>query len=88
MTVTTVVLIFFAYLWKINTPRVDIEPVEETGEAVAKPCQALLHQLKVHEIGLEIGHRVCQFGKRRLERSDWVGGGIETTLAWGVGRAE
>lgn len=55
------------YLGIVNAERVHVEAVHEAGEALAEPGQALMHQLEMHHIGLEVGHGVRQFGEGGLE---------------------
>ena len=59
------------YLGEVNAERVHIQTVEEAGKALAEPGQAFVHQLKVHHVGFEIGHRVRKFGKSWLESIQW-----------------
>lgn len=47
-----------AYLWKIHAKRIHIQTVQKACEALAKPRQALVHELQVHEVRLQIGHAV------------------------------
>src|SRR3954465_3513798 len=46
------------YLGKVNTECIHVQPVEEAREALAEAGQALVHQLEVHHVGLEIGHGI------------------------------
>lgn len=73
-------------LRKVDAKRVHVQAVEKTGEALAKPRQALVHQLEVHDVGLQIGHRVCQFRKLRLQSVDGGGGlrGMSSARAAGA----
>lgn len=59
-----------SYLWEIHTERIHIQPVEETGKTLTEARQALVHQLQVHEVGLEICHRIGQLGKLWLQGID------------------
>lgn len=59
-----------AYLGKIHAERVHVQTVEKTGEALAESRQTLVHQLQVHEIGLEIRHRVRQLCELRFQGID------------------
>lgn len=69
----------WAYLWEIHTKRVHIHAVQETSEALAKARQTLVHQLQVHEVGLQVSHGVCKFRKLRLQGID--GGLIVSGMA-------
>jgi hypothetical protein len=69
----------WAYLWEIHTKRVHVHAVQETSKALAKARQTLVHQLQVHEIGLQIGHRVGQFCKLWFQRID--GGLVVSSMA-------
>lgn len=51
----------------VNTERIHVEAIHEAGKALAEPGQALVHQLEVHHIGLEVGHGVRQLRKGGLE---------------------
>lgn len=44
------------YLWKVHTEGVHVQAIQETRKALAEPGETLVHQLHVHEIGLEICH--------------------------------
>jgi len=46
------------HLRKINTKRIHIHAVQERSETLIEPAQAFVHQLQVHEVGLEVGHGV------------------------------
>lgn len=43
-------------LWKINAESVHIHSVQEARKTLIEPRETLMHQLKVHEIGLKISH--------------------------------
>ena len=55
------------YLGKVDAERVHIQAVEKTGKAFAEPGEALVHELVMHHVGLEIRHGIGQLGERRLE---------------------
>lgn len=50
-------------LREIDTESPDVEAIEESGEALAETRQALVHKLKVHEVGFQVGHAVSQLGE-------------------------
>lgn len=62
------------YLWIVNTEGVHVEAIEEAGKALAEPGQALVHQLEVHHVRLEVGHGVGELAKVRLEGVEREGG--------------
>ena len=68
-----------SYLWEIDAERVHIQAVQETSKTLAEPRQALVHQLQMHEVGLKIGHGVCQLRELRLQRID--GGLVVSCIA-------
>lgn len=52
---------------EIDHERVRVETVEEACKAYTEPAETLVHQLKVHEICFEIGHRVTELGELWFE---------------------
>lgn len=82
-----------SYFWEVHTERIHIQAVQETRKTLAETRQALMHQLEVHEVGLQVGHGVCEFRKLRLEGIDcWlrVAGIVDTaaiTMCFTKGRA-
>lgn len=68
-----------SYLWEIHAESVHIQPIQETGKTLTETRQAFVHQLQVHEIGLEIGHGVGQFRELRLQGID--GGLVVSRMA-------
>lgn len=59
-------------LWEVDAERVDLEAVEEAGKALIEARQALVHDLHVHEVGLEVRHAVSQLTECGLERIEWA----------------
>lgn len=55
------------YLREINTKSVHVQPIQKTRKALAESRQALVHQLEVHHIGLQVGHGVGKLRKGGLE---------------------
>lgn len=66
------------HLWEIHTEGVHVHAVEKTGEAFAEARQTLMHQLQMHEIGLQIRHGIGQLGKLWLQGID---GGLVVSRA-------
>lgn len=64
-----------AYLGKINDKRIHVQAVQETRKALSKPAEALVHELKVHQVRFQVGHRVTELGKLGLEgvQGRWPG---------------
>lgn len=56
-----------AHFWKIDAKGIHVEPVEEAGKVLAEARQALVHELEVHHVGLEIGDGISELGERGLE---------------------
>lgn len=54
-------------LWEVNTKGIHIEPVEETSKALAEASQALVHELEVHQVRLQVGHGVGELAELGLE---------------------
>lgn len=54
-------------LGEVNTKSIHIEPIEKACKRLAKPSQTLVHELKVHQVSLQIGHGIRQLCKGRLE---------------------
>lgn len=81
---------FRSYLWEIDAERVHIQAVQKTSETLAESRQTLVHQLQVHEIGLEVGHGVCELRKLRLQSVDGglIVSGIADAVAVAVGFSE
>jgi hypothetical protein len=44
------------YLGEIHDERIHVEPVEETRETLSEPAEALVHELKMHQVCFEVGH--------------------------------
>lgn len=59
-----------AYLGEVHTKRVHVHAIQEASETLAKARQTLVHQLQVHEIGFQVGHRVCEFRELRFQGMD------------------
>lgn len=59
-----------SHLGEIDTERIHVETVHEAGEALAETGQALMHELEMHHVGLEVGHGVRQLSKGGLEGSE------------------
>lgn len=55
------------YLREINNERIHVQAIQETGETLSKPAEALVHELKMHQVRLEVRHRVAEFGELGLE---------------------
>lgn len=55
------------YLWKVHTKCIHVQAVEKARKVFAKPCQTLMHQLKVHHVGFQICHGIREFCKCRLK---------------------
>lgn len=55
------------HLREINTECIHVETIEETCKGFAKSCKALMHELKVHHVGLQIGHGIRQLCKGRFK---------------------
>ena len=55
------------HLGEVHAEGVHVEAVEEAGEALTEAGQALVHDLKMHQVGLEVGHGVGQLGEGGLE---------------------
>jgi hypothetical protein len=56
-----------SHLGKIHTEGVHVQPVQEARKALAEPRQALVHQLQLHEVGLQVRHGVAELRERHLE---------------------
>lgn len=54
------------YLREIHTESIHVQPIQEARETLAEPGQALVHQLQVHEVRFEVGHRVREFCEGRF----------------------
>jgi hypothetical protein len=61
-----------AYLWKINTECVHVHAVEKAGKALREARQALMHELQLDKIRLEVGHGVTELGEAILEALERV----------------
>lgn len=57
----------FAYLGEINAEGIHVEAVHEAGKALAEAGQALVHELEVHHVGLEVGDGIGELGEGGLE---------------------
>lgn len=74
------------HLGKIHHKGIHVQAVQETRKTLAKAAQTLVHELQVHEIGLQVGHGVGELGKLRLqgvERLVSVAGGLRMVRACG-----
>ncbi|KAJ3552323.1 hypothetical protein NPX13_g11144 [Xylaria arbuscula] len=56
-----------AYFGEVDAKGIHIQAVEETRKALAKASQALVHQLEVHHVGLEVGDGIRELGECGLE---------------------
>lgn len=56
-----------SHLREVDTERIHVETIHEAGEALTETGQALMHELKMHHVGLEVGHGVRQLSKGGLE---------------------
>lgn len=52
-----------ANLRKVYTEGAHVHAVEEAAETLVETAKAFVQELEVHEVGLEIGHAVTQFGE-------------------------
>lgn len=55
------------YLGKINAKGIHIQAIQEAGKGLAEAGQALVHELEMHHVGLQVGHGVGQLGEGGLE---------------------
>lgn len=62
-------------LGEIHTERVHVQSVEEGGEVLVEARQALVHELQMHEVRFEVGHRVRQLGEGGFEGLEGKRGG-------------
>ena len=76
------------HLWEINAESVHVHAVQESGEALAEPRQALMHDLQGHEVLLQIRHGVAEFRELILEVFQWVRRGCVGSFAAGYALAE
>lgn len=81
-------LAYLAYLRKIHTKCPHIEPVQKARKALPKPAEALVHELQVHEVRLQIRHRVRQLCKLRLQPVQREGAILGAVIGIVVGVAE
>lgn len=54
-------------LGELDAKRIHVDAVQEAGKALGEARQALVHDLEVHHVCLEVGHGVGELCKRRLE---------------------
>jgi hypothetical protein len=66
---------------EVDTEGVHVQPVEEAGEALAEPRQALMHELEVHHVGLQVSHGVRQLCESWFEHIQWQGLGVPAGAA-------
>lgn len=57
-----------SHLGEIHTERIHVQPIQEASKALAEARQALVHELKMHHVGFEIGNGIRQLGEGGLER--------------------
>lgn len=77
----------WSYLGEIHAERVHIQAIQEARKALTEPCQALVHQLQVHEVSLQVRHGIGELRKLRLQGIDGglvVSGGADA-MAIAVG---
>lgn len=46
------------YLGEVDTECVHVQTVQEASKRLAKPSERLVHELKVHQVGLQVGHGI------------------------------
>jgi hypothetical protein len=61
-----------AYLWKVDTEGVHVHAVEKASKALGEARQALMHQLQLDKIRLEVGHGVAELGEAILKALERV----------------
>jgi|SRR5690242_11876420 len=69
------------HLGEIHTKGVHVHAVQEPGEALAEARKALVHQLQLHKVLLQVGHGVAQLGEPVLQALERIRGrGIARAL--------
>ena len=76
-----------AYLWKVDTESIHVHAVEKGGKALREARQALVHQLQLHKVLLQVGHCVAQLGEAILEAFEGIARGTPTLRRVAQGRA-
>lgn len=59
--------LWYGPLREVDTKGIHVETIHEAGEALAEAGQALMHELEMHHVGLEVGHGIRQLSKGGLE---------------------
>lgn len=62
-----------AHLWEVYAECIHVKTVEEPSKRFPEPSERLVHELEVHQIGFQVGDRICQLGKCRLKGVQWKG---------------
>lgn len=54
-------------LGEVDAKGIDVEAVQKRRKALCEAGKRLVHELKMHKIGLQIRHAIAQLGKDRFE---------------------
>lgn len=61
------------HLRKVDAESVHVHAIQEPSEALAEPRKALVHQLQLHKVLLQVGHGVAQLRKPILQTIERIG---------------
>lgn len=54
-------------LREIDAERVHVQAIQKSGKVLRESREGFVHQLQVHEVGLQICHAICEFGECGLQ---------------------
>lgn len=55
------------YLGEVDTERVHVQSIQETGKRLAKSSETLVHKLEMHHVCFQVGHGVRKLAEGRLK---------------------